>query len=492
MVRCKRSVPLTQGLALFSNRGAEAMADTEKAHDEVLERPIRDEDGAIDHELVEKVSHALLLSDLTTLRGVVEDMHEADLGALLEALDADERPRLISLLGADFDFTALTEVDDAVREEILEELSADAVAEGVRDLDTDDAVYILEDMDEADKQEVLAKLTPAERIVLQQGLDYPEDSAGRRMQSEILAVPAFWTVGQTIDHLRQTENLPERFFEVLVADPGHHFVGSVPLDRLLRTQRPVAIATLVDEDSRAVSATDDIEDVARLFQRYNLIATPVIDEAGRLVGVLTIDDIVDVIEGAADDDVKQLGGVDADEELSDSVPKIAKSRFRWLFINLLTSFLAAWVMSLFEAQLSKLVALAILSPIVASQGGNAATQTMTVAVRALATQELGSWNLRRFFTRELVVGMINGIGFALITGVVAALWFSSQGLGLVIGVAMIINLFAAAIAGVLIPLALDRYGIDPAISSGTFVTTVTDVVGFFAFLGIATVFLNLT
>jgi magnesium transporter len=467
------------------------MADTDKAAEAVLERPLRDADGAIDPSLVEEVSQALLLSDLTTLRAVVADMHEADLGDLLEALDTDERPRLISLLGADFDFAALTEVDDSVREEILEELSPETVAEGVRDLDTDDAVYILEDLDEADKQEVLDRLTPAERIVLQKGLDYPEDSAGRRMQSEILAVPAFWTVGQTIDHLRQTEDLPERFFEVLVADPAHHFVGSVPLDRLLRSKRPVAIADLVEEDSRAVRATDDIEDVARLFQRYNLIAVPVVDDSRRLVGVLTIDDIVDVIEEAADDDVKQLGGVDADEELSDPVPQIARSRFRWLFVNLLTSFLAAWVMSLFEAQLSKLVALAILSPIVASQGGNAATQTMTVAVRALATQELGGWNLRRFFTRELIVGMLNGVGFALITGVIAGLWFSSQGLGIVIGVAMIVNLVAAAIAGVLIPLALDRYGIDPAISSGTFVTTVTDVVGFFAFLGIATIFLNL-
>jgi magnesium transporter len=467
------------------------MSDTEHAPDETMPRNIRDEDGAIDADLVERVSQALLLSDLTTLRDVVADMHEADLGALLEALDTEERPRLISLLGADFDFTALTEVDDAVREEILEELSAETVAEGVRDLDTDDAVYILEDLDDADKKDVLDRLTPAERIVLQKGLDYPEGSAGRRMQSEILAVPAYWTVGQTIDHLRQTEDLPERFFEILVADPAHHFIGSVPLDRLLRTRRPVAIAELVDEDSRAVAATADIEDVARMFQRYNLIAAPVIDDAGRLVGVLTIDDIVDVIEEAADDDVKQLGGVDADEELSDPVPQIARSRFRWLFINLLTSFLAAWVMSLFEAQLSKLVALAILSPIVASQGGNAATQTMTVAVRALATQELGGWNLRRFFTRELIVGLVNGVGFALITGAVAALWFSSGGLGLVIGVAMIVTLFAAAIAGVLVPLALDRFGIDPAISSGTFVTTVTDVVGFFSFLGIATVFLNL-
>jgi magnesium transporter len=465
------------------------MTDTENAAAPATERPFRDEDGAIDTALVEQVSQALLLSDLTTLRAVVADMHEADLGALLEALDPEERTRLISLLGRDFDFTALTEVDDSVREEILETLSPETVAEGVRDLDTDDAVYILEDLDEADKQEVLDRLTPAERIVLQQGLDYPEGSAGRRMQSEILAVPAFWTVGQTIDHLRQTDDLPERFFEILVADPAHHFVGSVPLDRLLRTRRPVEIATLVDEDSRSVKATDDIEDVARLFQRYNLIAVPVVDDASRLVGVVTIDDIVDVIEEAADDDVKQLGGVNADEELSDPVREIARSRFSWLFVNLVTSFLAAAVMSLFEAQLSQVVALAILAPVVASQGGNAATQTMTVAVRALATQELGGWNLRRFVTREMIVGLINGVGFALITGLVAALWFGSQGLGVVIAIAMVVNLLAAAMAGVAIPVLLDHFGIDPAVASGTFVTTVTDVVGFFSFLGVAAIWL---
>lgn len=467
------------------------MTDTENAAVESPERPIRDEDGAIDSRLVEQVSQALLLSDLTTLRAVVADMHEADLGALLEALDAEERTRLISLLGRDFDFTALTEVDDAVREEILETLSAETVAEGVRDLDTDDAVYILEDLDEADKREVLDRLTPAERIVLQQGLDYPEGSAGRRMQSEILAVPAFWTVGQTIDHLRQTEDLPERFFEILVADPAHHFVGSVPLDRLLRTRRPVEIATLVEEDSRVVKATDDIEDVARLFQRYNLIAVPVIDEASRLVGVITVDDIVDVIEEAADDDVKQLGGVQADEQLSDSVREVALGRFRWRFVSLVAAFVSASVMAMFEAQLSQLVALAVLAPIVASQGGNAATQTMTVAVRALGTGELGSWNRGRFFRREMIVGLLNGLAFAVITGVVAGLWFRTAMLGVVIAMAMVITLIVAALAGVAVPLTLHRLKIDPAVASGTFVTTLTDVFGFFSFLAIATVLLRL-
>ncbi|KRE14998.1 magnesium transporter [Bosea sp. Root381] len=467
------------------------MTDTENAPGETFDRKIRNADGAIDAVLVEQVSQALLLSDLTTLRAVVADMHEADLGALLEALEPEERPRLISLLGPDFDFTALTEVDDSVREEILEGLSPETLAEGVRDLDTDDAVYILEDLDEADKREVLDKLPAAERIALQQGLDYPEDSAGRRMQSEVVAVPAFWNVGQTIDYLREADDMPERFFEIFVADPAHHFVGTVRLDRLLRTKRPVPVAELVEDDSRVVKATQDIEEVARLFQRYNLIAAPVVDDAGRLVGVITVDDIVDVIEEAADDDVKQLGGVHADEELSDTVRTVALGRFRWRFISLVAAFISASVMAMFEAQLSKLVALAVLAPIVASQGGNAATQTMTVAVRALGTGELGSWNMARFFRREMIVGLLNGVAFAAITALVAGFWFADHMLGTVIGIAMLITLIVAALAGVAVPLALDKAGVDPAIASGTFVTTITDVIGFFSFLGIATVLLRL-
>ncbi|MGL4974556.1 MAG: magnesium transporter, partial [Bosea sp. (in: a-proteobacteria)] len=401
------------------------------------------------------------------------------------------RPKLISLLGTDFDFAALTEVDDSVREDILEELPAETVAEGMRDLDSDDAVYILEDLDEADKAEILEKMPASDRIALQKSLDYPENSAGRRMQTEVLAVPPFWSVGQTIDFMRDATELPDRFYELFVVDPAHRFLGAVPLDQLLRTKRPVKIDKLVDEERRTVAATDDLEDVALMFQRYNLVAAPVVDEAGRLVGVMTIDDVVDVIEESADDDVKHLGGVAGDEELSDSFSDIAKGRFRWLFVNLLTAFLAAAVMKLFEASLEKMVALAVLAPVVASQGGNAATQTMTVAVRALATRELGAWNLRKFFAREMSVALVNGVAFALITGLMAALWFSSTGLGVVIGLAIIANLLAAALAGVLIPVTLDRLDIDPAVSSGTFVTTVTDMVGFFAFLGIATIWLRM-
>jgi magnesium transporter len=452
----------------------------------IPELAMRDEDGEIVPAFVERICEAVLLSDQTALRELTGDLHEADLGDLIEALDADDRARLVALLGKDFDFSALTEVDDAIREEILDEMEPDVVAEGVRDLDSDDAVYILEDMDEADKAEILSKLPASERIALQKSLDYPEDSAGRRMQTEIIAVPSFWTVGQTIDFMRDTRDLPDRFYEIYVVDPGHHFLGAVPLDALLRSKRPVKIEKLMEAERRTIAATDLLEDVALEFQRYNLVAAPVVDEAERLVGVMTIDDVVDVMGDQADDEVKALGGVKGEEELSDPVQVVARSRFQWLFVNLLTAFLAAAVMKLFEAGLEKMVALAVLAPIVASQGGNAATQTMTVAVRALATRELGPMNIRRFFTRELMVALVNGFAFALITGALAALWFSNPALGIVIGLAMIVNLMAAALAGATIPVLLDHLNIDPAVSSGTFVTTVTDVVGFFAFLGIAT------
>jgi magnesium transporter len=452
---------------------------------------LRDDDDAIRPEFVAGITRLLDAGDRDAIRARIEDLHEADLGDLLEELDAEDRPRLIELLGADFDFNALTEVDDAIREEILDELEPETVAQGVRDLETDDAVYILEDMDEADKAEILDKLPATERIALQKSLDYPEGTAGRRMQTDVIAVPPFWTVGQTIDFMRDTQDLPETFYEIYVVDPTHRFVGAVALDRLLRTKRPVKVSAIADPDRETVAATDDLSDVAQMFKRYNLVSAPVVDAAERLVGVMMVDAVVDVLEEEADDAVKALGGVKGDEELSDRVPVIARSRFQWLFVNLLTAFLAASVMKLFEASLEQMVALAVLAPIVASQGGNAATQTMTVAVRALATGDLGERAVRRFLNKELLVSLINGAAFALITGAIAALWFANPGLGVVIGLAMVTNLVAGALAGALIPMGLNRFGIDPAVSSGTFVTTVTDVVGFFAFLGIATLWFRL-
>ncbi len=455
------------------------------------EEDFRDERGAIRHDYVERVRDAVTHHDSAVLRNLVGDLHEADTGDLIEALEPELRPQLIELMGRDFDFLALTEVDDSVREEILEELPAQTVAEGVRELDSDDAVYILEDLDRQDQVEILQKLPATERVALERSLLYPEESAGRRMQTEFIAVPPAWDVGQAIDYMRETADLPDRFYELYVVDSDQKLRGAVALDRLLRTKRPVPVVDLMDEDRRRVKATDDQEHVARMFERYNLVAAPVVDEDDRLVGVLTFDDIVDVIEQEAEEDIMALGGVGADEELSDSVWDIVKSRFPWLVANLGCALIAAWVIGNFTSSIEKMVALAVLMPIVASMGGNAGTQTMTVAVRAIATRELSTANAWRVIRRELLVGVLNGIGFAIIMGVLASLWFNVGDLFVVMGLAMLTVLSAAALGGILIPLLLTKLGVDPAVSSGPFVTTVTDVVGFFSFLGIATLWFGL-
>jgi magnesium transporter len=451
----------------------------------------RDDDGAIRAEFLDNVQAAIERSDATALRALVAELHESDTGDLIEALDADLRPRFVELLGREFDFTALTEVEDAVREEILEDLPAETVAEGVRDLDSDDAAHILEDLPEQEQAEILQQMPPPERSAVERILHYPEESAGRRMQTEFIAVPPSWTVGDAIDHMRETVDLPERFFELYVVDGAGKLLGAIGLDRLLRAKRPIPLADLMDPDGRRVRATDDQEAVARMFERYNLVAAPVVDDGERLVGVLTFDDIVDVIEEEAEEDIRALGGVTRDEELADSVWRIARGRFNWLLVNLATAFLASSVLGLFEGSLEKMVALAVLAPIVASQGGNATTQTMTVAVRALATRELTDANAWRVIIRELLVGLVNGLAFAVITGVAAWAWFKVPGLGVVIGLAMMCNLLAAALGGILIPLGLNRLRVDPAVASSPFVTTVTDVVGFFSFLAIATLWFGL-
>jgi magnesium transporter len=451
---------------------------------------LRSQDGVIRPDYLELVIKAIRAADRATLRGLVGSLHEADVGALLERLDPDYRRQLVELMGPDFDFSALVEVDDTVREEILGELPAETVAEGVRELDSDDAVYILEDLPSDERAQILERLPPPERVALVRSLDYPAGSAGRRMQAEFIVVRSTWTIGHTIDYLRSTEALPHRFYELYVVDAAHRLLGTVALDQLLRAKRPVPLSEVMNPDRQRVHAVDDLSAVARLFEHYNLIAAPVVDAQDRLVGVLTVDDIVDVIEEKADEEIKALGGV-GDEKFSDSVWRISLSRFNWLLINLVTAFLASAVLDLFQGQLQKMVALAVLAPIVASQGGNAATQTMTVAVRALATRDLGRDNARRIAAREVMVGLLNGLAFAVITGVAASVWFRLPDLGIVIGLAMVCNLLAAALGGILIPLVLDRFRADPAVSSGVFVTTVTDVVGFFSFLGIATLWFGL-
>ncbi|WP_102958486.1 magnesium transporter [Mangrovicella endophytica] len=446
---------------------------------------IYDEDGAIAAGFLTDVRAAIEGEDAAFLREEVGQLHESEIGDLIERLDADERQGLIRLMGDEFDYTALTQIDDAIRLEIVDAMPNEQIAEAVRELDSDDAVYILEDLDEEDRQEILERLPFRERVRLRRSLEYPEESAGRRMQTEFVAVPPFWTVGQTIDYMREDEDLPERFSQIFVVDPSFKLMGAVDLDQILRTKRPEKIEEIMHETRHAVPAVMDQEEAAQIFQQYDLLSAAVVDENERLVGILTIDDIVDVLQEEAEEDILRLGGV-GDEEISDTVLTTSRSRVPWLLVNLLTAFLAASVIQIFDATIQQIVALAVLMPIVAGMGGNAGSQTMTVTVRALATRDLDIYNAARIIRREVGVGFINGVIFALLIGMVAAWWFSSTQIGGIIAAAMIINMLAAALAGIMIPLLLDRFGADPAIASAVFVTAVTDVVGFFSFLGLAT------
>jgi magnesium transporter len=456
--------------------------------DEAGEVDLRDEEGEIRPEFLHAVVAALDAGEAAKLRDLTLPLHEADLADLIELLRPEQRTMLIATLGEDFDAATLPELDEAVRDQVLETMPSEQVAEALQQLDSDDAVYVIEDLGKEEQTDILAKLPHFERLALERSLEYPEDSAGRIMQTDLIAVPPFWSVGQTIDYLGDAEELPDRFYELFVVDPAYHLLGSVALNSLLRAKRPTAIDAITERDIHPIPVEADQEAVARQFERYNLTSAPVVDGGGRLVGVISADDVVEVVQEEASEDILRMGGV-AGERVSDSVWRTASHRFTWLFANLITAILASGVISLFEATIEQMVALAVLMPIVASMGGNAGTQTMTVAVRALATQDIGPANMLRVIWRESAVGLLNGMLFAVIMAAIAFFWFGSGDLGLVIGVAMIVNLLAAALAGILIPLGLDALGLDPAIASGVFVTTVTDVVGFFAFLGLAALWL---
>ncbi len=457
-------------------------------NDVVEDLDVHDEDGALNAEFVRAVSAALVADNQREARKLTRELHAADLADLIEQLRRTERVDLIDKLGRTFDIESLPELEESVRDELMEDLPNPVIASAVRKLDSDDALYLIEDMEASDQEEILAKVPRADRVALKRALDYPENTAGRLMQTEFVAVPEFWTVGQTIDYMRTEDDLPDDFWEIYIIDPYFHTVGFASLSQVLRTARVTPISKIAEEHQVVFKVNDEQDDVAYKFEQYNLVSAAVVDEDDRLVGSLTIDDIVDVIQEEAEEDILRLGGV-GDEEITDTVWSTTRSRFAWLVVNLGTAVLASWVISLFDATISQMVALAVLMPIVASMGGNAGTQTLTVAVRALATRDLGPVNAARVVIRETIVGLINGVVFAVIMGLFAWWWFGSDGLGAVIGVAMIINLIAAALAGILVPLTLDYFEIDPAIASSVFVTTVTDVVGFFAFLGLAAVWL---
>ena len=382
-----------------------------------------------------------------------------------------------------------TEMDPELARKSLSAMPAGNVASLITQLESDDALELIETLEDDFQKEIIRKLSAKTRAAVEEGLSFPEDSAGRLMQREVVAVPEFWTVGKTIDYLRKaSDDLPEEFFDIFVIDPGYHIRGQIPLNRIIKSKRDEKIDTLTLDETHPVPADMDQEEVAHLFRRDNIVSAPVIDSAGRLIGVITIDDVVDVIDEEAGEDILKLAGVEQGD-LYRAILSTTGTRFRWLFINLLTAILASVVISFFDATIEQIVALAVLMPIVASMGGNAGTQALTVAVRALATKELSGTNTGRIIWKETVVGSLNGIAFAVITGIVASLWFGDNMLGIVIALAMIINLFVAGLFGAAIPIILDRTGSDPAVASTVFLTTITDVVGFFAFLGLAAILL---
>ncbi|MGH6816722.1 MAG: magnesium transporter [Hyphomicrobiaceae bacterium] len=441
-----------------------------------------------DVEFVRLVSEALDTAGAERVRALVADLPAPDLADLIGLLAPPQRVALIEALGSGADFAFFSELDASVRDQLAEALPNEDLAKAIANLDTDDAVYVIETLADSDRQDILARLPRGDRAALERSLLYPHGTAGRLMQAEVVAVAPFWSVGQVIDYMREAEDLPETFAEIFVVDPGYKVLGSVALPRLLRSRRHRTVAEIMEPPRHLVLAAADQEMVARQFERYDLMSAPVVDENHRLLGIVTVDDVVDVIQEEAEEDIKALAGV-GHETVSDTVAAIARSRIPWLVVNLGTAILASIVIKQFDATIEQMVALAVLMPIVASIGGNAGTQTMTVTVRALATGKLGRANTLRVVARECAVGLVNGMVLSLILTSVVILWFGSGTLGGVIGTAIVVNLFAAALAGILIPLALHRLRLDPAPASGVFVTMVTDVVGFFSFLGLAALWL---
>jgi magnesium transporter len=442
----------------------------------------------IDSTLINAVLHAVDTGNRDALVDLLEPFHAADIADLFEQISGKERSAFTALWGKDFDGEVLAELDEGLLDDIFGDLSDEMVSEAVKDLETDDVVDLIEDLDEPQQERVLDALDVSDRVAVEQALQYPELSAGRLMQRELVMAPDHWTVGKAIDYLRTEQDLPERFYDVVMVDPRLRPVGKVPLSSLLSAKRDVKLTDIMDEEFRTIPVLQSQEDVAYAFNQYNMVSAPVVDAENRLVGVITMDDAMEVLDEHAEEDIKRLAGV-GDESLTDKIWSTAYQRFPWLAVNLVTSIMASIVIAQFADTIEAIVALAVLMPIVASMGGNAGTQTLTVTVRALATKDLTPANAGRIIRRELSVGLLNGLLFAVIIGLVGYVWYGSPMLGVVLGVAMVGNLIVAGLAGILVPIGLDKVGIDPALASGAFVTTVTDVVGFFAFLALAASFL---
>ena len=441
-------------------------------------------DYQLERASVSAVLGAVDRGDQGLLTMLMDPLHPADIADLLEQISAPERRDLIRLYDREFDGEILSELDESIRDEVMAILRPEVLADAVRELESDDVVDLIEDLTLVQQDVILDALDDSDRVAVEQSLTYPEKSAGRLMQREVVMAPEHWTVGQAIDYLRAQETLPEQFYHVTLVDPRFKPVGNVTLGKLMGSKRETLLWELTEAVFQIIPAMQSESEVAYAFNQYHLISAPVVDEDERLVGVITIDDAMIVLDEGHEEDILRLAGV-GEGSLSDRVINTTKQRLPWLAVNLVTAIAASLVIAQFEAAITQIVALAVLMPIVASMGGNAGTQSLTVAVRAIATKDLTSSNMWRVIRREVFVGLINGLVFALIMGVVGLIWFGSPALGYVIAAAMVINMVVAGLAGTAIPVLLEKFGIDPALASGAFVTTVTDVVGFFAFLGLA-------
>jgi len=431
------------------------------------------------------ILNAINNKNTRSLKKLIEPLHPADQADMLERLSDEQINDFLSLLGKSLDPEVLVYLDLNVQEKVIDFIGPKGLAKAIPELHSDDAIEILQELEQADRDVVIKQLPKADRILVEEALSFPESSAGRLMQREFLAFPANWTVGQTIDHMRdQSEENEENFYSVYIVDPAHRLLGVISLARLLSAKRPVRLSNLMESNTRSVNVETDQEEVALLFQQYGLVNMPVIDNAGRLLGVIIVDDIVDVINEEAEEDLQGLTGV-SNLSITASFAETAKGRFSWLILNMFTAILASTVIGLFQEEIEKLVALAVLMPIVASMGGNAGTQTVTVADRELETRQLHYTKVQKFVLKETWLGLVNGFLFAIISMLLAYVWFGDKQIALIMGLAMIANLLFAGLLGTLIPLTLEKFNIDPAISSSVFLTTATDVIGFFTFLGLS-------
>ena len=420
----------------------------------------------------------------------LKDLHEADVANLIENLNPDIRNKLIEIESFNIDPEIFIELNESIQSEVLQLLSIDSLIKIIKRLESDNAIKILENLSKEVKEKVLEKLPPKDKFLLLEGLSYPEDSAARIMQREFTAVPSNWTVGQTIDYLREDKDLPEEFLEIFIVNNDFKPIGTVPSSRVLRTSRDLKMSSIMREMPVLISVNMDKEEVGLTFENYNLVSAGVVNKENKLVGMITADDVVTVVQEEAEEDALRLAGV-GDEEITDSVMLKTKRRFNWLLLNLFTALLATWVISFFGASIEQMVALAFLMPIVASMGGNAGMQTLAVTIRAIATKELSKSNFNRVVGKEFLIGILNGIIFAIITAIIVQLWFKELNLSLLIGISMILNMIVAGLFGILVPVSLKKLNIDPALASSVFVTTITDVIGFLSFLGLGSFyFLN--